>query len=108
MTVVVDASAFLAIYLKEPDGEAFKARIVGATKVLMSPVNYWEAMSRARWLNGEAGVADAGELIAFLGVCVETVTEEQAHVAVDAYGRFGKGHPARLNLGDCFAYALSK
>lgn len=108
MTVAVDASAFLAIYLKEPDGEVFKARIVGATTILMSPVNYWEAMARARWIFGEEGVADAGELMDFLGIRIEAVTEEQARLAVSVHGRFGKGRPANLNLGDCFAYALSK
>ncbi|MFN0100832.1 MAG: PIN domain-containing protein [Bryobacteraceae bacterium] len=65
-------------------------------------------MARARWLFGQAGVAEAEELISSLGIEVEMVTVEQARVAVDVFGRFGKGHPARLNMGDCFAYALSK
>lgn len=108
MSVVVDASAILAIYLKEPDAEAFKARITGSISKLISPVNYWEVMARARYLNGQMEVAEAELLIAELGVAIEPVSVEQALTAVDAFGRFGKGHPAKLNMGDCFAYALSK
>jgi ribonuclease VapC len=108
MNVAVDASALLAIYLKEGEGEAFKARIITARTRAMSPVNYWEVMVRARFLLGDIGVAEAELLIESLGIHVEGVTEEQARLAVEAYGRFGKGHPARLNMGDCFAYALSK
>ena len=108
MSVAVDTSAVLAIYLKETEAEAFKARIVAADPKLISPVNYWEVMARARYLNGHIGVTEAGLLIAELGVAIEPVTEEQTLAAVEAFGRFGKGHPAKLNMGDCFAYALSK
>ena len=108
MKIAVDASAFLAIYLEEPERLLFEAFVVGATSKSMSPVNYWECMARVRGLFGEKGVAEAEEAIALLGISIEPVTEEQGRLAVNAFGLFGKGHPARLNMGDCFAYALSK
>ena len=54
--------------------------------------------------------AKLDEIIEELGVTIEPVTAHQAGIARDAYRRFGKGrgHPARLNFGDCFAYALAK
>ena len=60
--------------------------------------------------NGDAaGVRDFEALLRKTGMVIAPVTEEQAYVAQQAYSEFGKGrHPARLNLGDCFAYALSK
>ena len=50
------------------------------------------------------------DLVAHAGIVVESVTAEQAVLARAAYRDFGKGsgHPAQLNLGDCFAYALAK
>lgn len=50
------------------------------------------------------------ELISELGIVIEPVTADQARTAREAYRQFGKGsgHPARLNFGDCFAYALAK
>lgn len=108
MNIVVDASAFLAIYLEEPEAEAYETSILVAENRSMSPVNYWESMIRASGLLGAAGVAEADALIKSLGIRIEPVTEAQGHAAVEVFGRFGKGHPARLNMGDCFAYALSK
>ena len=74
----------------------------------MSPVNYWEVMERTRFLLGRNGLAEAETLIVSLGIVIEPVTDTQARAAVAVSGRFGKGHPAKLNMGDCFAYALSK
>ena len=108
MNIAVDASAFLAIYLEEAEGPSFEAFIVGAERKVMSPVNYWEVMERVRILFGRGGVAEVETLFRSLGIAIEPVTEIQARAAVDASGRFGKGHPAKLNMGDCFAYALSK
>jgi ribonuclease VapC len=54
--------------------------------------------------------AKLDEIIEQLDITIEPVTVHQARIARDAYRRFGKGrgHPTRLNFGDCFAYALSK
>ncbi len=98
----------LAILRAEP--ATFAAAIERATHRRVSAVNYVEA----------AAVVDRGrdpvarhrfdELLRDMQAIVEPVTREQARIAREAYRDFGKasGHPARLNLGDCFAYALAK
>ena len=54
--------------------------------------------------------AASAEMLRLFSIKIEPVTEEQAYLAIDAYDRFGKGtgHPASLNYGDCFSYALAK
>ncbi len=63
-------------------------------------------------IDSQAGTVAGRQLDAFLrraGIAIEAVTVEQAHLARQAYLDFGKGrHPASLNFGDCFAYALAK
>jgi len=53
---------------------------------------------------------DVGQFIAIAGVAVVPVTDRETETALDAFWRYGKGrgHPAQLNLGDCFAYAMAK
>jgi ribonuclease VapC len=107
--MVIDTSALVAILFEEPDGDAFLQRIVDDPVRLVSAGTLLEAGIVAdNHSNRRKGPAlDA--LLATLGTRVEPVTEEQARVAREAYRRFGKGnHPAGLNFGDCFAYALSK
>lgn len=58
---------------------------------------------------GHRGAAELDQLIASLGIAVIPFTQSQAALAREAFRRFGKGrHPARLNFGDCIAYALAK
>ena len=72
-------------------------------------MSYLEAAIRIDRLNSPAASAMLDELLARLRLTVEPVTVEQAHLARTAYRRFGKSfHPAALNLGDCFSYALSQ
>lgn len=73
----------------------------------MSPVNHWEVLVRIRAILGDAGVRLAEGLLVELGVEVTAVTVEHSRIAAEAHLRFGKGTPAKLNLGDCFAYALA-
>jgi len=108
MRIAVDASALLAIYFEEAEGPLFEAFIVGAAHKAMSAVNYWEAMERVRVMFGKSGVAEMEAFMTSLGIVIEPVSEAQARLAVEASGRFGKSHSAKLNMGDCFAYALSK
>ncbi|OQW56692.1 MAG: hypothetical protein A4S17_13670 [Proteobacteria bacterium HN_bin10] len=105
--MVVDASAILAIHLDEPEREAFRERILQATGI-MSPVNYWEALVRAQAFDGEAGRDKIVQLIDFLDIEIVAVDVETAELAAHAFARFGKRAPAKLNMGDCFAYALAK
>lgn len=105
--IVADASAVLAILLGEPDGTAMEDAIIKASAVVMSPVNYWEVLVRAQSLASAAGGAQAEAVIASLAIKVLPLSAEDARQAARAFARYGKPHPARLNLGDCFAYALA-
>lgn len=107
--MIVDASALLAVLLEEPEKDTFRDRMLLAEALSMSPINYLEASVRADDQRHPAKGAELDNLMGEFGIKIATVTAEQAHLAREAYQRFGKGnHPAKLNLGDCFAYALSK
>ena len=106
--MVIDTSALLAILLGEPDAERF-ARAVGDAPVrLLSAVNRVELSCVIEGRKGETGRADVEVLLRDGGFDIVSVTPQQAEIAVDAFRRFGRGrHRARLNIGDCFAYALA-
>ena len=108
--MIVDASAILAMLLKEPEEYAFADHIGGcADETVISPVNYLEISLRVdRGQTPELSAA-LDPLLASLGMRIAVITPDQARLAREACQRYGKGnHPARLNLGDCFAYALAK
>jgi ribonuclease VapC len=106
--IVADASALVAIALAEPEAAAFSAALHQADGARIAPVNYVEVglVLRARRFVGTRAHLDQWLQI------FQIVVDEEAPIsgpALEAYFRFGKGlHPARLNLGDCFAYALAK
>jgi ribonuclease VapC len=109
--MIVDASAILAILLEEPDGDMMEDALLLAPdhRHVMSPVNYLEAAVRLDNLKNSDKGTKLDTLVADLGIDLVQVTPEQAYLARKAYRHFGKGnHPAQLNLGDCFAYALAK
>lgn len=105
--IVADTSAILAILLAEDDAPAYQARIAEAGQALVSAVTAVE-LTAVAGRNG--ALRDA--VRSFLHepyVIVATVDAAQATAAADAYRRFGKGHhPAGLNLGDVFPYALAR
>lgn len=108
----VDASVLVAILAGEPDGLALAERIRGAGSAVTSPVAVFETvLGVARISNGD--VVAARRLVdAFLrraGIGVMDIGDAEGARALDAFDRFGKGrHPARLNMGDCFAYACAR
>ncbi len=107
--MIVDSSALLAILNREADADRFQDAIVTAWRCRMSVANMLEA---SIVVEGRGG-ADAGhELDVFMEhaeIEPAPVTAEHLDVARQAWRRFGKGrHPAALNLGDCFAYALAQ
>ena len=106
--MIADSSAVLAILFDEPDAERFDTAIAAAPVCRMSLANVFET---AIVLEGRGGAAAGRELDPFLESSgIEQVVVAAAHVASarQAWRRFGKGnHPARLNFGDCFAYALA-
>ena len=107
--MIVDSSAILAILFSEPDASVFAKAISEAESCKISAATFVEVAVVV-----EAHTKDSGsrQLDAFLrraGIEIQSVTEEQAHLARQAYSDFGKGrHPAGLNFGDCFSYALAK
>ena len=108
--MIVDASAILAILLDEPESRLFGDLLIESDdRHVISPINYLEAAIKLDSPQYRAKSQDLDPLLKVHDVSITLITPEQAVIAREAYARFGKGnHPARLNLGDCFAYALSK
>ncbi len=107
--MVIDTSAILAILFNEPERRLFNEKIAGDAVRLVSAASYLEAAIIIDDRLGFEGTSDLKLFFAEAGIDVEPVTLEQAEVARGAYRNYGRGnHPARLNFGDCFAYALAK
>ena len=108
--MILDTSAVIAILRNEPDAAQFASAIEAASQRRMSAVNYVEAAAVIDGSRDPIASRRFDELVREAGVNVEAVTVRQAQIARGAYRDFGKGsgHPARLNFGDCFAYALAK
>lgn len=108
--MIVDASAILAMMLKEPEESVFADHIGEcAGEMVISPINYLEVSLRIDRGGTPQLSAALDPLLASFGIRIATIGPEQALLAREAYQRYGKGnHPAKLNLGDCFAYALSR
>jgi ribonuclease VapC len=106
--IVVDTSAVLCVMLEEPEADAVREALLRAPRRSLSASNYVEcAMVIAGRRIG--GRSDLDEWLAIRGVDVVAVDRGLADLAADAFVRFGRGrHPAGLNYGDCFAYALAK
>lgn len=108
--MILDTSALLAILRVEPEAPDLIAAINEARTVHLSVVGYVESgIVLDRSPDPFAG-RDLDRFLREAAVILEPVTVEQAHIARAAYCNFGRGagHPARLNFGDCFAYALAK
>lgn len=111
--IVVDASAIVAILAGEPEGDALMAALEGEFRITTSPVAVYEAtlgLARVLRLLVEDAETDVMEFLRLARVVVQPIQPETAHIALKAFARYGKGrgHPARLNLGDCFIYAQAK
>lgn len=105
--MIVDTSAVLAVLFREPDAERYARAILTASPCRMSVASLLEASI----VIGSRGHATDTELDSFVDeaeIALKPVTREQVEAARRAWRRFGKGnHPAALNFGDCFAYALA-
>ena len=108
--MIVDTSAIVAILYDEPDSALFVRAIADGDPRLMSAASYLEAAILIDRSADPVFRARLDDLLATLEVEVVPVTTEQARIARQAHQQFGRGssHPARLNFGDCFAYALAK
>lgn len=108
--MIVDTSAIIAIFLNE----SIAPRVIMAleqstTRLSISATAMVEAATVMRSRGGIATSADFDQLLLQYEIDVEPVTEHQARVARNAYERYGRGSgsKAKLNFGDCFAYALA-
>lgn len=108
-SLAVDTSAIVAILTEEPEASAFKAILNARPLNHCSTVAFLETFmvlsSRIAHLN-VGGLQDA---LRTLAIAQRPVDAEQSAFAAEAFLRFGRGrHPAQLNFGDCFSYALAK
>ena len=109
--MIVDASAILAILRDEPDATFFANALADrAVARRMSATNYLEAAIVIDSAKEPVASRRFDDLVAMAKIGVEAVTADHAAIARGAYRDFGKGggHPAQLNFGDCFAYALAR
>ncbi|MEQ1937832.1 type II toxin-antitoxin system VapC family toxin [Mesorhizobium sp. CN5-321] len=108
----VDASALTAMIAGESDASELVARLDQAQTLLTSPIAVWEATVALARLSGKSITDVREDVERFLELAeIRTlpVPPEIAAIALDAFDRFGKGrHPAKLNMGDCFAYACAR
>lgn len=108
--MIADASAVIAILRDEPDAELFARALANSAVRRMSAANFLEAAIIIDASGDPIASRRFDEFIKEAQIAIEPVTEAQVRIARDAYRDFGRGsgHPAKLNFGDCFAYALAK
>ncbi len=107
--MVIDTSALLAILQNETERRAFNEAIEAAETRLLSAASFVESSIIVESRYGADGIRDLDLFIAKAQLELVAVDVEQAHLARQAFREFGKGrHPAGLNFGDCFSYALAR
>jgi ribonuclease VapC len=107
--MILDTSALAAIFFDEAEANQFVQIIHDSDHCLISAGNFLELSVVLEAQIGIEAVRQCDMFFRRAGIGIEPFTVEQAHLARQAYHDFGKGrHPAGLNLGDCFAYALAK
>jgi len=109
----VDASAIVAILTREPDADSLVDRLEQASAPITSPIAIFEAalgLCRKRQASVAEAEADVRAFLEMARIRVVAITDAECASALDAFSRYGKGrgHPAQLNLGDCFAYAMAR
>ncbi len=108
--MIIDTSAIIAILRAEPEAVSCARAIAGATDRRVSAVNFVEAAAVIDSNRDPIATRRFDDFITEANIIIEPVTEIQAQIARYAFRDFGKGsgHPAKLNFGDCFSYALAK
>jgi ribonuclease VapC len=111
--VFIDASAAVALILKESDFDELRQKLKSSRRRTMSAISTYESVMAIRRVR-KSSVAEAHALVdQFQSIFAVTSVDIQSRftkVALEAFERFGKGqgHPAQLNMGDCFSYACAK
>lgn len=107
--MIVDTSVLLALLLREPLTARLTRALAVTDRRLLSAVGLVEAEIAATNRVGVTGAKKIDSLLVELALSVASITAVHAALARDGYRAFGKGrHPAALNFGDCFSYALAK
>ena len=107
--MILDSSALVAILFDEPDSIIYSQAIANADICRLSAATFLETAMVVEGQTKAGGGSRLDILLRETGIIIEPFTVEQAHIARQAFLDYGKGrHAAGLNLGDCFAYALSK
>jgi ribonuclease VapC len=108
--MIIDSSAIIAILRAEPEALACAKAIEAAANRRISAANFLEAAIIIDGSRDPIASRRFDEFVREARLLIEPVTEAQARIAREAYRDFGRGsgHPAKLNFGDCFAYALAK
>lgn len=106
--MVIDSSVLIAVILGEPEARRIAVTMASAKDRLVSAATVVEATIVLEGREGDGAGLDLELLLRRLDVTIVSVDEAQVSAAVRAWRRFGKGrHPAALNYGDCFSYALA-
>jgi ribonuclease VapC len=107
--VILDSSAVIAILRQEPEAGRFAKAIESAPACRISAVSFVETAAVIDSEKNPVASRRLDDLLQRAEVEIMPVTPEQARLAREAYRHFGRGsgHPAKLNLGDCFTYALA-
>lgn len=107
--MILDTSALVAILFGEPEAVRYVHAIHDTDRCSISAANFVELSIVVERQIGPEGSRQCDAFFRRTAIVIEPVTVEQAHLARQAFLDFGKGrHPAGLNFGDCFAYALAK
>lgn len=107
--MVIDTSALAAIFFAEPERQRFLNAITSAENRLLSAASVLETGNLLEGRQGEAAGREFDLFVVRANLQIVSVDAEQAELARSAWRRYGKGrHPAALNYGDCFSYALAK
>jgi ribonuclease VapC len=108
--MIVDSSAIIAIIKLEPDAEALAAAMESAESLCISAATFFEASIVIDAYRNPKLSARFDEIVSHPRIAIEPLTAAQARIARQAYRDYGKGtgHPAQLNFGDCFSYALAR
>jgi len=109
----VDASAIIAILTREDDADELIDRLQEAKHPITSAIAIFEAtlgLSRKRRTTVGDARTDLWDFLKAARIEIVAIGDEEASLALDAFARYGKGqgHPAQLNMGDCFAYAAAR
>jgi ribonuclease VapC len=107
---VVDSSAVLAVLRAEPDASTFADALQRIEPLFMSAGTLLELGTVVLHKRGAGRLPEMFRLLELSQIEIVPVTEQHARDAIEAYGQFGRctRHPAKLNFGDCFSYALAR